>query len=75
MIKNLVRHGDSWALVIDESLLALLNIDPDTLLEISKDGNSLVITPVNQDPRKAKVREASTKINDQYRETFKRLAE
>ena len=29
MIKNLVKHGNSWALVIDRPILDLLKIDPE----------------------------------------------
>ncbi len=44
MVKNLVKHGNSWALIIDKPILDLLNITPDTPLEIStQDGRSLHI--------------------------------
>ncbi|MFN8657531.1 MAG: hypothetical protein U0105_14405 [Candidatus Obscuribacterales bacterium] len=34
MIKNLVKHGNSYALVIDQSLMQLLGIEPDTQLKL-----------------------------------------
>lgn len=45
MIKRLSRHGNSLALVIEKGVLDLLNIHPDTPLEITTDGARLVITP------------------------------
>ena len=46
MVKMLVKHGNSYALVIDKPILELLNITPDTPLEITTlDGKSLVVGP------------------------------
>ncbi len=47
MIKKLVRHGNSLALVLDKPVLELLKITEDTPLEIeTSDGKSLHIRPV-----------------------------
>ena len=46
MIKSLTRHGNSYALVIDKPILELLRITPQTQLEITTDGSSLIISPV-----------------------------
>ncbi len=43
MIKRLTRHGNSFALIIDRAILELLNITPDAELEISTDGQALLI--------------------------------
>ena len=43
MIKKLTKHGNSWALVIDKAVLELLNIDPETPLEIATDGQTLIV--------------------------------
>jgi antitoxin component of MazEF toxin-antitoxin module len=75
MIKNLVKHGNSWALVIDRPILDLLKIDPEGQLEITTDGQSMTIAPVNKDSRKAVVRAARKKINARYGKAFKKLAE
>lgn len=48
MQKKLTRHGNSLALVIDKPILELLGITPDTLLDISTDGNVLTIAPVEE---------------------------
>ena len=49
MIKKLVRHGNSRALVIDKPILELLNITDDTEIEIVTDGTSLTMRPVAVD--------------------------
>ena len=46
MIKKLSKHGNSMALVIDRAILDLLDIDENTSLELSTDGESLVVAPV-----------------------------
>lgn len=45
MIKTLTPIGNSLGLIIDKPILKLLNIERDTELEISTDGESLVIRP------------------------------
>lgn len=75
MIKNLVKHGNSWALVIDRPILDLLKIDPENPVEITTDGQMMTIGPVGKAARSAKVREARKKINDRHSKAFKKLAE
>ena len=75
MIKNLVKHGNSWALVIDRPILDLLNMDPANPVEISTDGRSMTVGPVTKSSRKSSVREARKKINTRYSKAFKKLAE
>lgn len=75
MIKNLTRHGNSWALVIDKPILDLLKIDPELPVEISTNGHSMTISPIQSDERKSKIRAARKKINTRYSKVFKKLAE
>jgi antitoxin MazE len=75
MQKKLTRHGNSLALVIDKGVLELLNIDDQTLLEISTDGALLLITPVRDEKRRGQFQEAIGKVNTKYRHALKRLAE
>lgn len=78
MIKTLVKHGNSWALIIDKPVLDLLNITPDTPLEIStKDGKSLQIeaAPVLSQADRAQVLDVSlVDINKRFATALKRLA-
>ena len=50
MQKMLIKHGNSLALVIDKPILELLQISQDTPLEISTDGDHLLVKPC-RDPR------------------------
>ena len=75
MIKNLVKHGNSWALVIDRPILDLLKISPESPLEISTDGRSIIILPAEDDQQSRQVRAARKKINTQHGKAFKKLAE
>src|SRR5438445_2799731 len=53
MRKRLSAIGNSLGLVIEKPILELLHIDRDTELDMSTDGQRLIITPVQQ--RRAKV--------------------
>ncbi len=75
MIKSLVKHGNSWALVIDRPILELLKIDPEQPLEITTDGESIAITPVGKARGKSSVRQARQKVNVRHRKAFRKLAE
>ena len=75
MIKNLVRHGNSWALVIDRPILDLLKIRPEDPVEITTDGTTMIIAPASGSERKAHIRAARKKVNARYKEAFKKLAE
>ncbi len=72
MIKNLVKHGNSWAVVIDRPILDLLKINPESEIELTTDGQSIRIAPVS---KKSKIREASAKVNAKHSKAFRKLAE
>ena len=74
MLKKLTRHGNSLALVLDKGVIELLNIDAETLLEISTDGSLLLITPVRDEKRRRQFNDALEKTNARYGRTLKRLA-
>ncbi len=74
MLKKLTRHGNSLALVLDKGVIELLNIDAETLLEISTDGSLLLITPVRDEKRRRQFQDALEKTNARYERTLKRLA-
>jgi len=75
MIKNLVKHGNSWAVVIDRPILDLLKIAPESQVELTTDGQSIRIAPFNSDDKKTKVRAARAKVNSKHSRAFKKLAE
>ncbi len=75
MIKKLTKHGNSLALVIDKSILELLKFDDQTPLEISTDGESLVISRARDEKRKQEFREALDSAKKRYGRTLKKLGE
>jgi antitoxin component of MazEF toxin-antitoxin module len=74
MIKKLTKHGNSLALVIDRPVLDLLKIDHDTPLDISTDGELLVVAPVRDAKRRKKFEAALESANRRYGRALKRLA-
>lgn len=75
MIKKLSKHGNSLALVIDRSILDLLNIDEGTSLDISTDGEALVVAPVRDKKRRKRFEDALASTNKRFGKALKRLAE
>ena len=76
MLKKLAKHGNSLALVLDKSILDLVQIDPSQPLEISTDdGRRLIIESVKDPGRRKKFQEALDAVNRVHGKTLKRLAE
>ena len=74
MIKKLVSHGNSAALIIDKPILELLDVDMETPLEIVTDGRNLIISPVNTAKREKKFEAALEKVNRLHGKTLRKLA-
>jgi len=75
MRKKLTRSGNSLALVIDKPLLEVLGIDAETELELSTDGDVLVVAPIRDRKRRKKLTDIVAEAHEQYGGVFKRLAE
>ena len=75
MIKQLTKHGNSLALVIDKALLELLGISADTPLEIRTDGRSLIVSPAKDAKRRRAFRGALERVNQRHGEALRKLAE
>jgi len=74
IIKKLTKHGNSLALIIDRPVLDLLKIEVDTPLEISTDGQVLIIAPVADEERRDKFQRTLNSANRNYGNALKRLA-
>jgi antitoxin component of MazEF toxin-antitoxin module len=74
MVKTLTKHGNSYALVIEKPIMDLLHIQPETQLEISTDGKSILIRPLDT-ARQKKFQKVVDKTFETYHEAFKKLAE
>jgi antitoxin component of MazEF toxin-antitoxin module len=74
MIKKLVSHGNSAALIIDKPIMELLRVDMETPLEISTDGRNLIISPVESEKREKRFKSALAKANKAHGKTLRKLA-
>jgi antitoxin component of MazEF toxin-antitoxin module len=75
MIKKLTKTGNSLALVLDKPLLERCHLDADTPVEVSTDGRVIIVSPVPDKKRMARIKEASDEIEREYSDVFRRLAE
>ncbi len=75
MIKNLTRHGNSYALVIDRPILELIRATPETPFEIISDGRSLILTPVRDPKEEEKFEKAIANVHERFGNAMRKLAE
>jgi antitoxin component of MazEF toxin-antitoxin module len=75
MAKKLTKTGNSLALVLDRALLEQTGIDAETPLEVSTNGEVIVISPVRAERRTARLKRVMEKAHGRYAGAFKRLAE
>ena len=75
MIKTLKKHGNSMALVIEKPMMEALGITEKTPLQVTVNGNALVVTPANVgvDPERMNV--VIKEIRKRYGPMLKRLAD
>jgi len=75
MTKRLQAVGNSSGIIIDKPILELLRITPDTELDISTDGERLIVTPIRSDStRKQKLARAQARTLKTHERTFRKLA-
>ena len=75
MRKKLTRTGNSLALVLDRPLLEAVGIKAGTTVDVSTNGDVIVVTPLRAKKRARKLAAALDDINAKYAGVFKRLAE
>jgi antitoxin component of MazEF toxin-antitoxin module len=76
MIKKLTKTGNSMdRLVLDRPLLEATGIEADTPVEVSTDGDVIVITPRRNPDRVAKLQASTDEIHRHFGGVFRRLAE
>lgn len=73
MQKKLSVLGNSLGLIIEQPVLDLLQIDKDTPLEITTDGDVLIIRPL-RDEKTERVREAAHRTAQIHAAAFEKLA-
>jgi len=75
MKKRLTRTGNSVALVLDRPLLEELGLKEDAEVELSTNGDVLVVTPIREHARRRKLNKILDEMDQQYSGVFRRLAE
>jgi antitoxin component of MazEF toxin-antitoxin module len=75
MVKKLIRHGNSAALVIDKPIMEILNITNETTFELSTDGKNLILSPQIENNQEKIMIHSLEKINKKYGAVLKRLSE
>ena len=75
MKKKLTRSGNSVALVLDKPLLEQLGLEENAEVELSTNGDVLVVTPVRDVVRQRRFRKSAEKITEKYAGLFRRLSQ
>jgi antitoxin component of MazEF toxin-antitoxin module len=75
MIKTLKKHGNSMALVIEKPMMEALGITEETPLQVTVNGNALVITPANVGVGPERMKAVIKEIRKRYGPMLKRLAD
>ena len=75
MIRNLTKHRNNLALVIEKPILELLGADADTPFEVTTDGQVLILSPVKNGGGDKDFREALEQVNSRYPRALRKLAE
>ena len=75
MVKRLIQHGNSVALVIDKPIMEILNIRNETTFELSTDGKNLILSPQVEYSQERDIIHSLEKINKKYGTVLKKLGE
>ena len=75
MKKHLTRTGNSVALVLDKPVLEAVGLDADAEVEVSTNGDVIMITPVRDNRRRRKLEKILDELDEEYAGVFRRLAQ
>ena len=75
MVKKLIQHGNSAALVIDKPIMEMLNITNETTFELSTDGRNIVLSPQAERAQERDVMQSLERINAKYGAVLKKFGE
>ena len=75
MVKRLIQHGNSAALVIDKPIMEILNITSETTFEVSTDGKNLILSPQVEPSQGKDILQSLEKINKKFGPVLKQLGE
>ena len=75
MIKKLIQHGNSAAIIIDKPIMELLNITIETTFQLTTDGKNIILSPQNGELHDKDILHSLDNINKKYGKVLKRLGE
>lgn len=74
-VKKLTRVGDGVGIELERSTLERLGITEDTPLEVTTDGESLIVRPMRGAPLMDRALAAADRLMDAHAETYRKLAQ
>lgn len=72
--KKLTKVGNTQAMVLDKTLLSLVDAGSDSTFKISVEGKKIVLEPMSQKEVDRLALEASDKVRRTQKNVFKKLA-
>lgn len=75
MQKMLIKHVNSLALAIDKPILELLQISAETPLELTTNGDQILVTPCRDKARQKKLAASLQSIHAKFGDDLRRLAQ
>ena len=73
--KKLTKVGNTQAVVLDKTLLSLVDADSESTFKVSIEGKKIVLEPMSKKEVDRLALEASDKIRRKQKNVFKKLAE
>ncbi|MGE5527610.1 MAG: AbrB/MazE/SpoVT family DNA-binding domain-containing protein [Patescibacteria group bacterium] len=76
MLKRLIQHGNSAALIIDKPILDLLRIKPETPVEVITDGRNIILSPLpGTEISEEDIARSLERVNKRHGATLRRLGQ
>ena len=73
--RKLVSVNGGLGLLLDSGVLQILDIDENSVMRLSTDGDCLVVTPVRAKGRRERFSQSVESIVDQYHSMFQEMVE
>ena len=74
VVTKLCAVGDSLGFIIERPILEQLNITVDTALEVTTDGEVLIVRPMRKAPLMDRAQAVADKLLDVHADTYRKLA-
>jgi antitoxin MazE len=74
MLKKLLKHGNSQALIIDKAILELLGITPESEVELELEDGKLIVSRHQAKPKESRFDRLLKEIHARYGDALRELA-